>query len=142
MSVLAYTFISLQTGLLLFLAPYWWGALAVLIIGGVVLLRRQSSKPRTHRAGAVGWFLLLVPPLALNGASAAFQGSLIGHADSFRWQDALSWLLALIELGLGLWLVARGRGPTWMRMAWAASGLWVTLAAGAVHWMATHDVWL
>jgi hypothetical protein len=75
MSVLAYTFISLQTGLLLFLAPYWWGALAVLIIGGVVLLRRQSSKPRTHRAGAVAWFLLLVPPLALTGASAAFQAA-------------------------------------------------------------------
>ncbi len=142
MAVLWYTWISLQAGVLLFLSPYWWGALA-LLIGGAILLSRRAPRLRQRRpAPMTAWLLLVVPPLALNAASAALRGSLMGQSDEVHWQAALGWLVALAELALGWWLVTCGRGPAWARTGLAAGGLWFALASGFVHWMAVYDVWL
>jgi hypothetical protein len=136
MTVLWYTWISVQAGALLLLSPYWWGGLG-LLLGGC---SRRASHVR-QPAPTIAWLLLAIPPLTLNAASA-LRGSLMGLSDEVHWQAALAWLIALVELALGLWLVARGRGPLWRRVGLAAVGLWFALAAGFVHSMAVYDVWL
>jgi hypothetical protein len=120
MTVLWYTWISDQAGVLLLLSPYWSGALA-LLLGGCALLSHRVSRVR-QPVPSLAWLLLAIPPLALNAASAALRGSLMGRSDEVHWQAAIACLMALLELALGLWLVARGRGPLWRRAGTGRGG--------------------